>query len=212
MKVSYITIFLISLIFLTDAPTFAQKKKQSQTSVAIDTSLFSGLKWRNIGPFRGGRSVAVAGIPDQPLTYYMGTTGGGMWKTEDAGNTWKNISDNFFATGSVGAIGISTSDPLIIYVGMGEHAVRGVMTSHGDGIYKSYDGGETWEHSGLPGSHHISDVIVHPKDPDVVYVSVQGPLYQTSNEKGIYGSRDGGKSWQKLLFIDEKYRGQQFSY
>jgi photosystem II stability/assembly factor-like uncharacterized protein len=134
----------------------------------------------------------------------MGTTGGGMWKTIDAGTSWENISDQYFATGSVGAIGISPSDPNVIYVGMGEHAVRGVMTSHGDGIYKSYDAGESWEQSGLPASHHISDVIVHPQNPDIVYVSVQGPLYETSTEKGIYGTWDGGKTWQKLLYVNEQ--------
>ena len=206
MKIPSLLILLILLMLSFSECLVAQKRNKSQTSTTthtIDTATYSGLKWRNIGPYRGGRSVAVAGIPDQPLTYYMGTTGGGMWKTEDAGNTWKNISDKYFATGSVGAIGISASDPKIIYVGMGEHAVRGVMTSHGDGMYKSYDGGDSWEHVGLAFSHHISDVIVHPKDPEMVYVSVQGPLYETSNEKGIYVSTDGGSSWQRSLFIDE---------
>jgi photosystem II stability/assembly factor-like uncharacterized protein len=204
MKICYPNIFISLLILFISLPVFPQKKRKSEAPSPIDTTLYSGLKWRNIGPFRGGRSVAVAGIPDLPLVYYMGTTGGGMWKTIDAGTSWENISDQYFATGSVGAIGISPSDPNVIYVGMGEHAVRGVMTSHGDGIYKSYDAGESWEQSGLPASHHISDVIVHPQNPDIVYVSVQGPLYETSTEKGIYGTWDGGKTWQKLLYVNEQ--------
>ncbi len=146
--------------------------------------------------------MAVAGVKQDPLTYYMGTTGGGMWKTTDAGISWKNISDGQFMTGSVGAIGICESDPNVIYVGMGEHAVRGVMTSHGDGIYKSTDAGTTWTHVGLDNTMHISDVIVHPNNPDVVYVSAQGALFGPTPDRGIYKTTDGGKSWRKVLFVD----------
>ena len=117
---------------------------------ASDDHLYKALNWRNIGPFRGGRSVAVAGVASNPLTYYFGSTGGGVWKTTDAGMTWRNVSDGFFATGSVGAIAVAPSDPNVVYVGMGEHAVRGVATSHGDGVYRSTDGGKTWRHMGLP--------------------------------------------------------------
>ncbi len=204
MNLKQVLFVFLSWLILTGPPGMAQKRKQSNIQQEIDTTLFSGLKWRNIGPYRGGRSVAVEGIADQPLVYYMGSTGGGMWKTTDAGNTWDNISDDDFVSGSVGAIGISLSDPNVIYVGMGEHAVRGVMTSHGDGMYKSTDGGDSWKHIGLPDSHHISDVIVHPQNPDKVYVSVQGPLYEPSPEKGIFGTSDGGKSWQNLLHVDAK--------
>lgn len=160
-------------------------------------------KWRNIGPFRGGRSVCASGVPGDPLTYYMGTTGGGLWKTDDAGQRWKNISDGFFKTGSVGAIVVSKSDPNILYCGMGEHAPRGVMTSHGDGVYKSIDAGKTWTHIGLAPTQHISRIIVHPKNPDIVFVAAQGALYGPSKERGIYKSTDGGATWKNTLYVND---------
>lgn len=169
----------------------------------IDEALFQGMQWRNIGPFRGGRCVAVAGLPHDPLVYYMGTTGGGLWKTEDAGLNWFNISDGYFNTASVGAIAVAPSDPNVIYVGMGEHPVRGVMTHHGDGVYRSLNAGEDWQYLGLPDSRHIAAIQVHPQDPDVVYVAVQGALYGPSRERGVYFSKDGGQSWQQLLFVNE---------
>jgi len=131
--------------------TYAQKrkKKTAEPVIKLTDSLFHGLKWRNIGPFRGGRSVTSTGVIGQPHTYYMGSTGGGVWKTNDDGITWKNTSDKYFKTGSVGAIAVSESDANIVVVGMGEHAARGVMTSMGDGIYKSMDAGKTWTHLGL---------------------------------------------------------------
>ena len=180
-----------------------KKKKTSEAVVTINDSLFHGLKWRNIGPFRGGRSVASTGVVGQPHTYYMGSTGGGIWKTMDAGITWNNISDGFFKTGSVGSIAVSESDPNIVVVGMGEHAVRGVMTSMGDGMYKSMDAGKTWNHIGLGNSRHISDVIIHPTNPNIMYVSVQGAQYASSKDRGIYRTIDGGKNWKQLLFVDE---------
>jgi photosystem II stability/assembly factor-like uncharacterized protein len=165
---------------------------------------FQPLKWRSIGPFRGGRSVAVSGVVGDIGTYYMGTTGGGVWKTEDMGNTWANISDGYFTTGSVGAVAVSESDPNIVYVGMGEHAVRGVMTHHGDGVYKSTDAGKTWKKMGLELTQHISRIAVHPKNPDIVFVAAQGALYGKSKERGVYKSTDGGESWTKVLYVDEK--------
>ena len=181
----------------------AAQRKRSNPGPSYDKELFSGLKWRNIGPFRGGRSVASTGVVDDPMTYYMGSTGGGVWKTYDAGITWKNISDGQFKTGSVGAIAVSESDPNVVYVGMGEHPARGVMTSSGDGIYKSTDAGKSWEHTGLPESRHISDIIIHPNDPDMVFVSVQGAQYGPTGERGIFKSTDGGKNWRKVLFVDK---------
>ncbi len=163
---------------------------------------FQGLKFRNIGPYRGGRSNTVSGVIGDPLTYYMGTVGGGVYKTTDAGISWKNITDEYFKTGSVGAIAVSESDPNVIYVGMGEHAVRGVMTSYGDGVYKSTDAGATWIHIGLPNANHISRIRIHPDDPDLVYVSVQGALFGENEERGIYRSNDGGQNWEKVLFVD----------
>lgn len=167
-------------------------------------SYFSPVKWRSIGPFRGGRSVAGTGVVGNPKTYYMGTTGGGLWKTDDMGITWRNISDGFFKTGSVGAIAVSESDPNVVYVGMGEHAVRGVMTHHGDGVYKSTDAGKTWKKIGLDLTQHISRIIIHPKNPDIVYVAAQGALYSKSQQRGIFKSIDGGATWKNVLYVDDK--------
>ena len=160
------------------------------------------LQYRNIGPFRGGRANAGTGVVGDPMTYYMGTTGGGVWKTIDAGQHWENISDGYFQMGSVGAIAVSESNPNIVYVGMGEHAPRGVMTSHGDGVYKSNDAGKTWVHLGLEKTQHISRIVVHPSNPEILWVAAQGALHGPSIDRGIYKSTDGGKSWKKTLYIN----------
>ncbi len=164
---------------------------------------FKPLKYRNIGPFRGGRANSSCGVVNDPLTYYMGTTGGGLWKTEDAGQRWTNISDGYFKTGSVGAVAVSESNPNIVYVGMGEHAVRGVMTSYGDGVYKSYDAGKTWQKMGLDKTQQIAKIVINPTNPDIVYVAAQGAYQAATNERGIYKSVDGGKTWRKVLFIND---------
>ncbi len=179
-----------------------RKKKTNEPVLKLTDSLFHGLKWRNIGPFRGGRSVASSGVIGQPHTYYMGATGGGVYKTTDDGIRWKNVSDEFFKTGSVGAIAVSESDTNIVVVGMGEHAARGVMTSMGDGVYKSMDSGKTWEHIGLENTHHISDVIIHPTNPDIIYVTAQGAQYAPTKERGIYRTTNGGKNWEQILFVN----------
>ncbi len=180
-----VLVFSVSMGFSQDANTY-----------------FKPLKYRNIGPFRGGRSVTAVGVIGDPLTYYMGTTGGGLWKTSNAGQRWENISDGFFETGSVGAVAVAASDPNIVYCGMGEHAPRGVMTSYGDGVYKSTDAGKTWKKMGLSKTQHISRIVVHPKNPDVVYVAAQGALYAPNEERGIYKSIDGGENWEKILFVN----------
>lgn len=164
---------------------------------------YSVVKWRNIGPFRGGRSVCASGVVGDPQTYYMGTTGGGLWKTDDAGQYWANVSDGYFKTGSVGAVAVSESDPNVVYVGMGEHAPRGVMTSHGDGVYKSTDAGKTWQHLGLAETQHIARIAIHPKNPNTVFVAAQGALYGPSQQRGIFKSTDGGENWQRVLFENE---------
>ena len=164
---------------------------------------FQPLKYRNIGPFRGGRSNTATGVKGDPLTYYMGTTGGGLWKTTDAGQQWRNISDGFFETGSVGAVSVSQSDPNVVYCGMGEHAVRGVMTSYGDGVYKSLDAGATWKKIGLEKTQHISRIVIHPENPDVVFVAAQGALYAPNIDRGVYKSNDGGATWRKVLFVND---------
>lgn len=195
---------LLALLLLNSSyllpPTSLQAQEKRES---INGEHFRALSFRHIGPFRGGRSVAVSGVRQDPMVYYMGTTGGGMWKTEDAGISWKNISDGQFKMGSVGAIGVAESDPNVIYVGMGEHAIRGVMTSHGDGVYKSVDGGKSWKHVGLEKSKHISDVIVHPTNPNIVFVSAQGGAHGPNEERGIYRTIDGGVNWEKVLYIDE---------
>lgn len=145
----------------------------------------------------------ATGVAGDPLTYYMGTTGGGVWKTGDAGAKWENVSDGYFKTGSVGAVAVSESDPNIVYVGMGEHAPRGVMSSYGDGVYKSYDGGKTWEHMGLEKTQQISRIVIHPKNPNIVLVAGQGAIHGATQDRGIYKSVDGGKTWKKVLYINE---------
>ena len=190
----------------------AQVFAQAPTTVADDyNSIFKPMKWRSIGPFRGGRSVASVGVVGDPKTYYMGTTGGGLWKTEDMGISWRNISDGYFKTGSVGAIAVAESDPNVVYVGMGEHAVRGVMTHHGDGVYKSTDAGKTWKRIGLESSQHISRVVIDPKNPNIVFVAAQGALYSKSKERGLYKSIDGGATWRNVLYVDDKTGASELS-
>jgi len=162
---------------------------------------FSSLEWRNIGPFRGGRSCAVTGVPNQPNVFYFGATGGGVWKTTDAGNTYFNVSDGYFG-GSIGAIAIAPSDPNIIYVGQGEETVRGNVSS-GYGVWKSEDAGRSWEFMGLKGTKHISRIRIHPKNPDIVMVAAMGDLYKDTEERGVYKTTSGGKSWNKVLFSDK---------
>jgi len=198
----YFLLILLALFILQ--PGFSQRKKSKKSSaqiVKVDTALYNGLKWRNIGPFRGGRSAAVTGVPGKPNLYYMGATGGGVWKTEDGGSTWKNISDGFFG-GSIGAIAVSTYDPNVIYVGGGEVTVRGNVSS-GYGMYKSVDAGKTWEEIGLKNSRHIPRIRIDPKNPDIVYVAVLGDLYKSSNERGVYKSTNGGKTWNNILFANK---------
>ncbi len=170
---------------------------------SIDPADYNGIKWRNIGPYRGGRANAIAGVSGNDQIYYAGYTGGGVWKTEDAGYNWYNISDGYFKVGSIGDIAVSKSDPNVIYIGSGEHAVRGVMTSYGDGVYKSADAGNTWVNVGLEKTRHITDVLIHPTNPDIVYVGAQGPVHGSGTERGVFKSEDGGNSWSKILFIDE---------
>ena len=165
-------------------------------------SVFNNLKYRSIGPFRGGRANAGTGVLGNSLIYYMGTTGGGVWKTSDAGQHWINCSDGFFKMGSVGAIAVSESHNNVVYVGMGEHAPRGVMTSHGDGVYKSTDAGKTWNHIGLKETQHIARIVIHPRDPNILWVAAQGALNGPTEERGIYKSTNGGKSWTRTLFVN----------
>lgn len=168
----------------------------------VDPALLASLEWRSIGPYRGGRSVAVAGDPVNPLVFYFGSTGGGVWKTTDGGVFWENVSDGFFKRASVGAIAVAPSDPNVIYVGMGESTIRGNV-SHGDGVYKSTDAGKTWTHMGLSDTRQIGKIRIHPQNPDLVYVAALGHAHGPNSERGVFRSKDGGKTWEKILFHSE---------
>lgn len=185
-------------------PLFSQTEVNTQHNdlIIFSSAHFKDMQWRNIGPFRGGRANAVAGVKGNDLVYFLGTVGGGVWKTTDAGQTWRNISDGFFSSASIGAITVAPSDPNVVYVGTGEHAVRGVMSTHGDGMYKSTDGGQTWQHIGLAATRHIARIAVHPTNPDILMVAAQGAVWGPSEERGVYLSEDGGQTWEKTLYLN----------
>ncbi|QXD15861.1 glycosyl hydrolase [Rhodocaloribacter litoris] len=166
-----------------------------------DEALYKSLEYRSVGPYRGGRSAAVAGVPGQPFTYYFGGTGGGVWKTTDGGQSWENISDGFFG-GSIGAVAVSEWDPNVIYVGGGEKTVRGNV-SHGYGMWKSVDAGKTWTPIGLEDTRHIPRIRIHPRNPDLVYVAALGHLFGPNEQRGVFRSKDGGRTWEKILYVNE---------
>ena len=190
-------------LILSGVPAHAQKNKKSSSAASytpMDTALFKGIDWRCIGPFRGGRSATVTGVQGKPNLYYFGSTGGGVWKTLDGGQSWQNISDGFFG-GSIGAVEVAPSDHNVIYVGGGEQTVRGNV-SYGYGMWRTTDAGETWAHIGLDSSYHIPRIRVHPDNPDIVYAAVLGDLFKDSSHRGIYKSTDGGKTWTQTLFVN----------
>ncbi len=174
----------------------------AQAAAKYDTSLFRALVWRPVGPFRGGRVTAVAGVLDQPLVYYMGATGGGVWKTTDGGLTWQATSDKDFTAGSIGAIAVAPSDPNVVYVGTGESPIRGNL-SPGDGMYRSTDAGKTWIKVGLADAGQIAHIAVHPRNADLVYVAVLGHAFAPNATRGVFRSKDGGKTWEKILFKND---------
>jgi photosystem II stability/assembly factor-like uncharacterized protein len=169
----------------------------------VQEYLLQGLEYRSIGPSRGGRSSTAVGVPGKDFTFFMGATGGGVWKTDDAGTTWSNVSDGQIPCGSIGAIAIAPSDPNVIYVGTGSPDPRGNV-SMGIGMYKSVDGGENWQFIGLPRAGQIGKVVIHPDNPDELWVGVLGNVFGTNPERGVYHSKDGGKTWNHVLFISEK--------
>ena len=194
----------ILFVFLIATDTQAQKKRKSNQSASATTyaeDLYKALEYRLVGPFRGGRSAAVTGVPGEPNLFYFGATGGGVWKTEDGGRTWSNISDGFFG-GSIGSIAVSKSDRNVIYVGGGEKTVRGNVSS-GYGMWKSVDAGKTWSSVGLEKSRHVSRLAIHPNEHNTVYAAVMGNIYKPTPDRGVYKSMDGGKTWRKVLFANE---------
>ncbi len=190
-------------IFLLPTTSLAQRKKKSSTvSPAYPKELYSSLEYRLIGPFRGGRSAAVTGVPGEPNLFYFGATGGGVWKTTDGGRSWSNISDGYFG-GSIGAVEVAKSDPNVIYVGGGEKTLRGNVSS-GYGIWKTEDAGKTWTSAGLKNSRHVPRIRIHPTDYNTIYAAVLGNIYKPTEDRGIYKSTDGGKTWEKKLFVNDQ--------
>lgn len=205
-----ICICLLALLSLVPFVSFAQRTKtEATTSVSVPEKLFSEMRWRSIGPYRGGRSIAVAGHTSQPYTYYFGATGGGVWKTTDGGTNWRCVSDApkgtppVFKSSSVGALAVAPSDPNVVYCGMGETDIRGNIAM-GDGMYRSTDGGETWKHLGLKETQAIGRIVIHPNNPDVVYVAALGDVFGRNKERGVYRSTDGGATWKQILYKNDK--------
>ncbi len=194
----------LSVILLCAITADAQRSRagavQSKVTTTYDEKLYNAMDFRSIGPYRGGRSAAVTGVPGKPNLFYMGATGGGVWRTNDGGNSWENISDGYFG-GSIGSVAVSTWDNNVIYVGGGEVTVRGNV-SPGWGMWKSTDAGKTWSDIGMKNSRHIPRIQIHPKNPDLVYAAVLGDLFKSSTERGVYRSKDGGKTWERVLFAN----------
>ena len=187
-----------SKIALILALSFSAATAQS----IYNPALWSGMHYRMIGPDRGGRVTAVTGVPSQPQTFYMGSTGGGVWKTTDAGHSWANISDGFFAVASMGAIDVSLSDPSVIYAGTGSSKIRSNV-SIGRGIYRSSDAGKTWTFIGLRDVGQIATIRTHPSDPNTVFVAAQGNPFVPNKERGVYRTADGGKTWKNVLHLSD---------
>ena len=170
---------------------------------APERAFLDAYKWRSIGPARGGRSIAVSGVKGRPLEAYFGAVGGGLWKTTDGGTTWTPVTDGQLESSSVGAVAVSESDPRVVFIGMGEACIRGNIMP-GDGVYKSSDAGKSWTHVGFKGVDAISKIRIHPANPDVVFVAAFGRYGVPSDERGLFKSSDGGRTWKKVLFRDAR--------
>ena len=173
---------------------------------SLDPKYFNTMKWRNVGPLRGGRSLGATGSPGRPLEYYFGATGGGLWKTTDGGQEWFPVTDGQISSSSIGAVAVAETNPDVIYIGGGESELRGSITQ-GDGVYKSTDGGKTWRHIGLRETQAISRIRVHPTNPDIVYVSALGHPYGENEDRGVFRSTDGGNTWKKVLYVSPRAGG-----
>ncbi|MYE14929.1 MAG: glycosyl hydrolase, partial [Gemmatimonadetes bacterium] len=202
-----------SAVIDAPAPAAAQNEGASAHNAApaaagqngtatFDDDLFGSFRYRYVGPSRGGRVTAVAGHVAHPTTFYMGATGGGVWKTTDNGHSWHNISDGYIGTGSIGAIRVADSDPDVVYVSTGSDGLRSNVII-GDGVYKSTDAGATWEHIGLEATGNSGAILIHPDNPDLVYVAAIGNPFAPNDERGVYRSSDGGASWETVLFVSD---------
>ncbi|MFL5540273.1 MAG: WD40/YVTN/BNR-like repeat-containing protein, partial [Longimicrobiaceae bacterium] len=174
----------------------------SPAAAQVDSALFGGLRYRMIGPSRGGRVTTVTGVPSQPLTFYQGSTGGGVWKTTNAGTTWENVSDAFFGEASMGSVEVSLSDPNVVWAGTGSEGIRSNVST-GRGVYRSTDAGATWRWMGLREAGQIGAVRIHPSDPRTVFVAAVGNAFRPNPERGVYRTRDGGETWEKVLFVSD---------
>ena len=202
---TFLRLFVSALLLLggwMSRPAASAAQDQDDPNVVYAPALYQALKYRMIGPYRGGRVTAVAGIAEQPYTFYMGATGGGVWKTEDAGQTWRNVSDGYVKAGSVGAVAVAASDPNVVYVGTGSAAPRGNI-SPGVGLYKSTDAGAAWTAMGLEKAGQIGKIAIHPQNPDLVYVAVLGNIFGPNPQRGVFRSKDGGASWEHVLAVSD---------
>ena len=191
--------FLLSLLLVFSL----SNETKAQTNDPVDPSFYQGYQWRNIGPERGGRSLGATGSPGRPNEYYFGATGGGLWKTTDGGNNWFPVTDGQITSSSIGAVAVAETNPDVVYIGGGETQLRGSITQ-GDGVYKTTDGGKTWRDLGLKETQAISRIRVHPTNPDIVYVAALGHVYGDNEERGVFRSKDGGNTWEKVLYVSEK--------
>lgn len=205
MRQLFLAVLMLALVW----PAVAQKKKQAASQAPAadlampDSATFSKIKYRLVGPFRGGRSGAAAGSYKQKNTFYFGATGGGVWKTNDGGSNWTNISDKYFGS-SIGSVAVAPSDESVIYVGEGENTMRGNVSEGLGGMWRSEDGGKSWKNLGLREGRHIIRIVIHPRNPDIVWVAVMGHLFGPSTERGVFKTTDGGKSWRKVLYVNEQ--------
>ena len=202
MKNYYFKAILLLFSFLLVPEQHQAQKRKATTIDQYPEALYSSLEYRLVGPFRGGRSAAVTGVPGEPNLFYFGATGGGVWKTMDGGRSWENISDGYFG-GSIGAVEVAQSDPNVIYVGGGEKTLRGNVSS-GYGIWKTENAGKTWTSAGLKNSRHVPRIRIHPKDHNIIYAAVLGNIYKPTQDRGVYKSTDGGKNWRKTLFVNDQ--------
>ena len=195
----------LSVALIASVPPLA-----AHAQAPYDTTAFAALKWREVGPYRGGRSVAVAGSAQRPLEYWMGTEGGGVFKTTDGGINWQAMTDKYFS-GTIGAVTVDPKNPDVVWVGGGETCIRGNV-SHGDGVWMTRDAGKTWSYMGLKETEQIGAVAIDPRNSDVVYVAALGPTFGANEHRGLFKSTDGGKTWNKVLFVNDSTGAVDFQF